>query len=64
MPSKEKTLPEVAVDEATQVPPKEDTIAKSEYDRVVTEYNKLASAFSKLLREYNDLHVKNLFEEK
>ena len=43
--------------------PEEETVAKSEYDRVVAEYTKLANAFNKLLREFNDLHLKVIFTE-
>ena len=39
-----------------------ETVAKADYDQLMTEYQKLANAFSKLLKEFNDLHVARLFE--
>lgn len=38
-------------------------VEKAEFDRVVAEYSKLANAFNKLMKEYNELHLKQLFME-
>lgn len=42
---------------------KVETVEKAEFDRVVAEYSKLANAFNKLMKEYNELHLKQLFTE-
>jgi len=49
--------------EVSSTPAKEESVAKSDFDRVVKEYEKLANAFNRLLKEYNELHLKTLFVE-
>ena len=64
-------MPETVVKKATKVEePAVDgeskgveTVEKAEFDRVVAEYTKLANAFNKLMKEYNELHLKQLFTE-
>lgn len=39
-------------------------VSKEEYNRITEEYKKLVGGFNQLLKEYNDLHIKNLLQIK
>ena len=62
MPAEKK---EIAEDTVTK--PEEETVAKSEYDSLASEFNKLRLAYNKLLgmvaNDYADKLTKAIFEE-
>ena len=47
----------------TQEEVKQNFVPIKDYTTLSTEYQKLVKAFNKLLKEYNDLHLRALFVE-